>query len=158
MIVLKKIMVPTDGSDTSKEAMLYAVELAKSFKSTITLMMVADDRYLDWMGPAYFSNDMLEEIETNSIESAKKSLEEFWPNPTDNSYQIKTVVVKGNPVDEIINYAKTEEVDMIVMGTHGRTGVSHMMLGSVAEKIVRLARCPVLTVKHNRDWVESHIV
>ena len=147
MVQLKKILVPTDGSDTSKSAMQYAVELAKSFQAKIILVMVADDRYLDWMGPAYFSTSMLEEIEKNTLEQAKKGLTDFWPSSLDASENITTLVIKGNPVDEIIDFAKREDIDMIVMGTHGRTGVSHMMIGSVAEKVVRLSPCPVLTVK-----------
>ena len=147
MIQLKKIMVPTDGSETSKEAMRYALELAKPFQATITLMMVADDRNLDWMGPAYFPEKMLNEIEKNTIEQAKRALKEFWPTAADSPETIKTLVIKGNPVEEIIDCAKREKIHMIVMGTHGRTGISHMMLGSVAEKIVRLSPCPVLTVK-----------
>ncbi|MBF0280041.1 MAG: universal stress protein [SAR324 cluster bacterium] len=147
MIQLKKILVPTDGSGTSKAAMQYAMELAKSFKASITIVMVADDRYLDWMGPAYFSSSMLDEIESNTLEQAKKSLQEFWPDSADSTVEIKTLVIKGNPVEEIIEFVGREQMDMIVMGTHGRTGVSHMMIGSVAEKVVRLSPCPVLTVK-----------
>ena len=148
MAAIKKIMVPTDGSDTSKEAMVYAGALANAFHASITILIVADDQYLDWIGPAHFTIEMMKQIEENSIEQARKVLDDF---EVDSSLKnVKKEIRQGIPFQEIIDYAKNEQMDMIVMGTHGRKGVSHMMMGSVAEKVVRLAPCPVLTVKKEK--------
>ena len=147
MATIKKILIPTDGSDTSKEAMAYAAALAKSFQASVTLLIVADDQYLDWLGPAHFTIEMMKQIEENSVEQARRVLDELEIDAS--LKDVKKVVRRGVPFQEIVDCAKNEQMDMIVMGTHGRKGVSHMMMGSVAEKVVRLARCPVLTVKKN---------
>ena len=147
MATIKKILIPTDGSDTSKEAMAYAAALAKSFQASVTLLIVADDQYLDWLGPAHFTIEMMKRIEENSVEQARRVLDELEIDAS--LKDVKKVVRRGVPFQEIVDCAKNEQMDMIVMGTHGRKGVSHMMMGSVAEKVVRLARCPVLTVKKN---------
>ncbi len=147
MATIKKILIPTDGSDTSKEAMAYAAALAKSFQASVTLLIVADDQYLDWLGPAHFTIEMMKQIEENSVEQARRVLDELEIDAS--LKDVKKVVRRGVPFQEIVDCAKNEQMDMIVMGTHGRKGVSHMMMGSVAEKVVRLAQCPVLTVKKN---------
>ncbi len=148
MEAINKIMVPIDGSDTSKEAMVYAAALARAFHASVTILVVADDQYLDWIGPAHFTNEMMKQIDDNSIVQARKILDEF---EFDSSLkEVEKVVRRGVPFQEIIDYASSEQVDMIVMGTRGRKGVPHLMMGSVAEKVVRLAPCPVLTVKKEK--------
>lgn len=152
MIQLNAILVPTDGSEYAHKAMIYALEFAKQFKSTVHVLMVADDRtlrLLEWeYVPVNLLSDMESMIEKQTRESLEKFVQEF-PN-----FSLKMKVLKGDPVHEIVNYAKEQNIDMIIMGTHGRSGLNHMLVGSTTEKVMRHAPCPVLTVKpHQHDMV-----
>ena len=143
MVTLKKILCPVDHSECSYLALKYAISLALKDEAKLYLMHVIDSRVYDT--EIYkFSPHKLSEIDESKIrEDLMKSL----PEGTTDVLEVETLVVKGVPFNEIINAATEINVDIIVIGTHGRTGLSHVMLGSVAEKVVRKSLCPVLTVR-----------
>ncbi|TVM00128.1 MAG: universal stress protein [Candidatus Brocadia sp. WS118] len=143
MIVLKKILCPVDHSECSYLALKYAISLALKDEAKLYLMHVIDIRLYDT--EIYkFSPYKLNEIDLTKIrEDLMKSL----PEGTLDVLEIETIVVKGVPFHEIINAAAAIDADLVVIGTHGRTGLSHAVMGSVAEKVVRKAPCPVLTVR-----------
>jgi len=143
MIVLKKILCPVDHSECSYLALKYAISLALKDEAKLYLMHVIDTRLYDT--EIYkFSPYKLNEIDMNKIrENLMKSL----PEGTTDVLEVETIVVKGVPFNEIINAASEIGADLVVIGTHGRTGLSHVVMGSVAEKVVRKAPCPVLTVR-----------
>ncbi|HHT9110926.1 MAG TPA: universal stress protein [Candidatus Brocadiaceae bacterium] len=143
MIVLKKILCPVDHSECSYLALKYAISLALKDKAKLYLMHVVDTRLYDT--EIYkFSPYQLQESDVYKIrEDLMKSL----PEGTSDVLAVETIVVKGVPFQEIISTVKEIGADIIVIGTHGRTGLSHIMMGSVAEKVVRKASCPVLTVR-----------
>jgi len=143
MVTLKKILCPVDHSECSYLALKYAISLALKDEAKLYLMHVVDSRLYDT--EIYkFSPHKLNEIDESKIrEDLMKSL----PEGTTDVLEVETLVVKGVPFNEIINAATEINVDIIVIGTHGRTGLSHVMLGSVAEKVVRKSLCPVLTVR-----------
>jgi nucleotide-binding universal stress UspA family protein len=143
MVTLKKILCPVDHSECSYLALKYAISLALKDEAKLYLMHVIDSRLYDT--EIYkFSPHKLSEIDESKIrEDLMKSL----PEGTTDVLEVETLVVKGVPFNEIINAATEINVDIIVIGTHGRTGLSHVMLGSVAEKVVRKSLCPVLTVR-----------
>lgn len=143
MVTLKKILCPVDHSECSYLALKYAISLALKDEAKLYLMHVIDSRLYDT--EIYkFSPHKLSEIDESKIrEDLMKSL----PEGTTDVLEVETIVVKGVPFNEIINAATEINVDLIVIGTHGRTGLSHVMLGSVAEKVVRKSLCPVLTVR-----------
>ena len=143
MVTLKKILCPVDHSECSYLALKYAISLALKDEAKLYLMHVIDSRLYDT--EIYkFSPHKLNEIDESKIrEDLMKSL----PEGTTDVLEVETLVVKGVPFNEIINAATEINVDIIVIGTHGRTGLSHVMLGSVAEKVVRKSLCPVLTVR-----------
>lgn len=143
MIVLKKILCPVDHSECSYLALKYAISLALKDEAKLYLMHVIDTRLYDT--EIYkFSPYKLDEIDMNKIhEDLIKSL----PEGTMDVLEVETIVIKGIPFHEIINAATEIGADLIVIGTHGRTGLSHVVMGSVAEKVVRKASCPVLTVR-----------
>ena len=143
MIVLKKILCPVDHSECSYLALKYAISLALKDEAKLYLMHVIDTRLYDT--EIYkFSPYKLDEIDMNKIhEDLIKSL----PEGTMDVLEVETIVIKGIPFHEIINAATEIGADLIVIGTHGRTGLSHVVMGSVAEKVVRKAPCPVLTVR-----------
>jgi nucleotide-binding universal stress UspA family protein len=143
MISLEKILCPIDHSDGSKEALKYAVSFAMKNEAKLYLLHVIDirsfDESIDTMA-AQIPND-------ETIKQLKTKLLECVPEEIRSDMQIEALVVQGIPFAEIISIAKGNNVDMIVMGTHGRTGIAHIMIGSVSEKVVRKAHCPVLTVR-----------
>jgi nucleotide-binding universal stress UspA family protein len=145
MINLKKILCPIDHSDGSKEALKYAVSFAMKNEAKLYLLHVIDirsfDESIDTMA-AQIPND-------ETIKQLKTKLLECIPEEIRSDMQIEALVVQGIPFAEIISIAKGNNVDMIVMGTHGRTGLAHIMIGSVSEKVVRKAHCPVLTVRQS---------
>lgn len=149
--LLKKILVPTDNSENSREAFRYAIGLAEKFQSKIHVLYVIDMGYLE-QGYMYESNphrSPVLDLEEHLLEEKTRETEEFIDKSTKNKkgLDIEMSIKRGRPFVEIIATAREKEVDLIVMGTHGRTGLSHAFMGSVAEKVVRKSPCPVLTIK-----------
>ena len=143
MVTLKKILCPVDHSECSYLALKYAISLALKDEAKLYLMHVIDSRLYDT--EIYkLSPYKLNEIDESRI---RTDLMKSLPEGTTDVLEVETIVVKGVPFNEIINASTEINVDLIVIGTHGRTGLSHVMLGSVAEKVVRKATCPVLTVR-----------
>lgn len=142
MIRLSKILVPTDFSQHSANAVRYGAELAAKFGADLHLLhCVEQTPILYGEGGAWISPETIVELQA----AADKQLQEV---PVDvDGVNVVRKCVDGHPFVEVIRYAKSEETDLIVMGTHGRGAIAHLLLGSVAEKVVRKAPCPVLTVR-----------
>ncbi len=140
MINLKKILCPIDYSDCSKEALKYAVSYTIKNKAKLYLLHVIDTSAYD---------ESLDTMVDEIIKQHKTRLLEYVPEETRNDMKIEALVVQEIPFAGIINVAKKNKIDMIVMGTHGRTGIAHILIGSVAEKVVRQAPCSVLTVRQS---------
>ncbi len=143
MISLKKILCPIDHSDCSKEALKYAVSLAMKDEAKLLLLHVIDIRSFS-EGLDAMSKPLPDE---ETLEQLKVKLLDCIPEEIRDDMDIEAIVTQGIPFAEIISTAKEKDIDMVVIGSHGRTGLSHMMLGSVSEKVVRKAPCPVLTVR-----------
>ncbi len=136
---VQHILVPIDFSADAETALDQAIELAKQFKARLTLMNViyfpvAADVNLS----AYYG-----EVEAG----AKQGMTTYEERVKAAGVSVDTVLVNGTPFREIVETAKTQQVDLIVMGTHGRTGMQHLLIGSVAERVVRLAPCPVMVTR-----------
>ncbi len=140
----RKILVPVDFSSGAEQALDYAIELAKIFSSHLTLLHVIDSLALS-LSPAesILPPSVWQELEASTAES----MEKCYQRVQDAGIQGETLITHGAPFDIIIHTAKAREVDLIVMGTHGRTGLAHALVGSVAEKVVRLSDCPVLVTR-----------
>ena len=146
MINLKKILVPTDFSECSGVALQYACSLADAFGASIHLFHVLEDPYVHgWTGEGYVPN--LASFRDGMARDAAERIRKVLSAEDMVKYSVKTSSKFGSPFLEILRYAKEEEVDLIVMGTHGRGPVAHVLMGSVAERVVRKAPCPVLTVR-----------
>lgn len=149
MIAMKKILFPTDLSDAAGEAQLYACSLAEQYKAELHILSVVQDITLvspDPSNPWVIPASSLDEVKTSVAQALEKIPDAKWSA----GKTIVRSVRSGVPFLEIIRYAKEQSVDLIVIGTHGRTGLAHVLLGSVAEKVVRKAPCPVLTI-HPKD-------
>ena len=145
MATYRRILVPTDFSDTSRFAVSRACALARRFDAEIHLVHVLP--LLD-LGP----------VATDMPAVSRMDLEERWVRAARDeldalaresrvTIRVTSEVTRGHPYVEIVRYARAHETDLVVMGTHGRGAVEHMLLGSVAERVVRKAPCPVLTVR-----------
>lgn len=141
MITLRRILVPTDFSEYSGEAIGYACALADKFEAELHLLHVLESQISST--PIFAGGLALNPIVNESREAAEKALVQTAPERA-----AVRATAEGPPFLEILRYAKDNNIDLIVMGTHGRAGLAHVMLGSVAERVVRKSTCPVMTVRH----------
>lgn len=157
MIALKKVLVATDFSEAADAALAYGRELARQFGAELHVLHVADDVYVRLGGDAYVA--VLPELQQDVENQAKQRLAELLIDNDKNPLPVKSAVVTASATAlAIVDYATESNVDLIVVGTHGRGAVAHLLLGSVAERVVRTARCPVLTVRHpERDFVQPDV-
>lgn len=140
---VKKILVAVDYSDSSDAAMIYAATLAREFDAEIHLVHIYDPPYTNI--DAGFSGSIIpEEIPPVDMEAEKARLDLVSPGK---GTRFLHAFVVGFPVEELVRYAKEQNVDLVVMGTHGRTGLTRLLMGGVAEGVVRSSPCPVLTIK-----------
>ncbi|MEN8257479.1 MAG: universal stress protein [Thermodesulfobacteriota bacterium] len=144
MITIKTILVPIDFSDNAEHVMEYALSVAQQFKASILLCFVAQlyNDYSDFFIPQMPVVAIEEEIDKAAKERMHSFTETF-----SNETKIEECVLIGNVAHEILHLAEKREVDLIVMGTHGYQGIEKILFGSVAEKVVKMAPCAVLTVK-----------
>lgn len=153
MIALKNILVATDFGEASDAALAYGRELARTFKATLHVLHVADDVYVRLGGDAYVA--VLPELQRDIEQAAHTSLENLIGAPAPGEPTVKkAVLTSSSTAAAIVQYAKDADIDLIIVGTHGRGTMAHLLMGSVAERIVRTAPCPVLTVRHpEHDFV-----
>jgi nucleotide-binding universal stress UspA family protein len=149
MIALKKILVATDFSELSAVALSYGCDLGRLFDAEVHVLHVVDDLGARLCGlPGGYAGDLgrlRADMEQTALEQIDARLE------TDSRHLLRTqsvVRTSLSPAETILAYARDAKIDCIVMGTHGRGGVAHLVMGSVAERVVRLAPCPVLTIRH----------
>lgn len=142
---IKTVLFPTDFSNGARAAMDYALSLAKDYNARLILLYVIQDISIaEWYIPSSISaTDLVEDMQ----KSAGKEMEKWGAEASSKVKDVEKMVVRGVPFVEIIRTAKEKKADMIVIGTHGRTGIDHMLFGSTAEKVVRKSPCPVLTVR-----------
>jgi len=146
MITIKKILCPIDFSDFALYALNYAVSFAKQYKAKLLILHVVDVFIHD---PAYLAPDVPDRSMFDDFEKkARARLEEVVEKSIPAGIETEVIVRAGRAFAEIVRAAKEKEADMIVIATHGRSGLSHAMFGSTAEKVVRKAPCPVLSIKH----------
>lgn len=147
MIQVKRILVPTDFSEHSEQAATYALELARRWNTEEVHCVHVSDIPADLLATsAYYmtgpSEQFVEQIRTESQKSLQTFAARHLPG-----VNVKTAFMEGRPFVEIIRYARDNQIDLIVIATHGRSGIKHALFGSVAEKVIRKASCPVLVVK-----------
>jgi len=154
MLPITKILCPTDFSEPSYKALEAANELARHFNAEIILIHILSPVFI--YPAAAFTPGLAKTSERSGVERdemAYKSLSMTLKEKVSDSIKSRSIMAKGNPAEEIARCAKEEKVDAIIIGTHGFTGWRHLILGSVAEKVVRLASCPVITIPAHRTAV-----
>jgi len=146
MIKMSKILYPTDFSDLSLVALNYAKSFALQYGAELHCIHVLDDAYQYWLmlGPDGVPagpdpQQVQQAVQGQMAEFARKHLSDIP--------QVVTKIITGRPFVEIVQYARDQEIDMIVIASHGRSGLKHVLMGSVAERVVRKSPCPVLSVR-----------
>jgi nucleotide-binding universal stress UspA family protein len=148
MLPYKKILCPIDFSEPSYEALKAANELAEHFQATLYLMHVIQ--------PIPALQSPMKEFNVAVYQSelekaAQQSLDTTIGEKTSKSVRLHPIIAHGDAANEVLNAVKKEKIDLLVIATHGRTGLTHLVFGSVAEKVVRHAPCPVLTIRVGED-------
>ena len=146
MISLKKILFATDFSDCARVAQDYAVALAEQFQSELHVVHVLADVMMMMPEPGS-ALSLPQNYLVDLKQEAERALNKVFTPEQAKDRRAVLALRMGNPFIEIVKYAEEANIDLIVVGTHGRSGLGHLFLGSVAEKIVRKAKCPVLTVR-----------
>jgi len=146
MLSFNVILVPTDFSDHSLRALSYAIGLAEKYGAEIKILYVNEPALqvsdMAWVGVDERS------LKNEHVKEARRNLERIVREKIPSDLPSAAEVRNGDAVDEIIQFADDVNADVIVMATHGRSGLSHILMGSTAEQVIRKASCPVLTLKH----------
>lgn len=143
-VLVQRILFPTDFSEPAKEAQQYAITLAEQVGAELHILHVVPQA-IDYSGIAspYAAPQDDTDLQLNL---ANERLSKLVDPVSAGKLSIRRTAVVGMAVEEILRYADAQQIDLIVVGTHGHTGLSRLLIGSVAEKVVRLSYCPVLTV------------
>ncbi len=146
----KKVLFPVDLSEVSPRLAPWVRELADILDAEVHLLFVA--RRLEHFAAVYVANQSIESFEQQIVQGAEQGLEEFVKNHFEarGFDRCVTRVILGDAAEEILEYARSQGIDMIIMGTHGRKGLERVLFGSVADRVVKMATVPVLTVNPYR--------
>jgi nucleotide-binding universal stress UspA family protein len=145
MKTFEKILTAIDFSENSEHAFDYALTLSLQFRSELTILHVINEP-VDLRG-FYVPHISFEQLEKEIADGAEKMMGRFCTTKMGDFTRYQTSIVSGIPYEEIIKKAKEIGASLIVLGTHGRTGLDHLIFGSTAERVVRSASCPVLTIR-----------
>jgi nucleotide-binding universal stress UspA family protein len=155
MLNLKKILYPTDFSEYSMAALPYAVGLTKQNDAELYCLHVVEMPQEEYLTSEYMVSLKVPHVpEDKILRTVRARLERFVAENLSEMEKVTSRVLIGTPFVEIIRYAKEQSINLIVIGTHGHSALSAMLLGSVAEKVVRKAPCPVLAVRHPQHKFE----
>lgn len=139
----ERILVPTDGSDATREAVQQAVDLAAEHGATVHALYVVNSASFAGLP----MDSSWENVSAMLSEEGTAALDDVAAIAERRDVAVERELADGNPAREIVRYAEDEDCDLVVMGTHGRGGIDRLLLGSVAEKVVRSSTVPVLTVR-----------
>ena len=153
MILIKNVLVATDFSEPSTAALNYGREIARTFNASLHVLHVADNLTFQYGIEGY--STLLPEMQQDVEASARKQLDTLITEEDRVALRAQPAVITAvMKAAAIVGYASDRQVDLIVIGTHGRGAIGHVLMGSVAERVVRTATCPVLTVHHpEREFV-----
>ncbi len=150
MFMPKKILVPIDFSVYSDNALKQAIDIAKQYKAQIYLLHVIDDGFRQ-CGIDYCLDEVIvQEIVNKSIKNAKDNLQKEAKKITDDNGKIEVIydAVRGIPYEEIIKEQEDKGIDLIVIASHGKTGIMRNLVGGVVDKVMKRAKCPILLVRN----------
>lgn len=141
---INKLLVPVDFSDNSQKILRTAAELAQRFKAELSVVFVAQ-RFDDYSG-FFVPHEPVAQFEEEIVRSAEEKMKNFIQESLAADTPVSTRVLTGDVAETIVDYAAQIGIDLIVMGTHGYKGLERVLFGSVAEKVIKTAPCPVLSI------------
>ena len=148
MIEIKKILFPLDLTENSSKILPYVLSVSEKYDSMIYLLHVVQD--LNKWGKLYVPHPSMDKFQDEATEVAKKAMDTVCENQLQSCPNFQKRVVSGDTADEILKVIESEDIDLLIMGTHGRKGLEHMFFGSVAEKVVKKSPAPVLVINPSK--------
>lgn len=151
MVEVKKILFPIDLTQNSSKILPYVLSAAEKYNSSIYLLHVFEDsRSLGTEHVDDIPHDHLEKHKQRALKEAEKTMDRVCEEQLQGCPHFEKRIVKGNPTMEILRMVESEDIDLVIMGTHGRGGIGHLVMGSVAENVVKAAPVPVLIIDPNK--------
>ena len=144
MIGIKKILFPLDLTENSSKVLPYVLSISEKYNSQVYLLHVVQD--LNKWGKLYVPHPSMDKFQNEANECAKKEMDKICEKELQSCPNFQKSVVSGDAVDEILKVIESEGIDLLIMGTHGRKGLEHVIFGSVAENVVKKSPVPVLTI------------
>jgi nucleotide-binding universal stress UspA family protein len=144
MIEIKKILFPLDLTENSSKILPYVLSVSEKYNSQIYLLHVVQD--LNKWGKLYVPHPSMDKFQEEAIKNAKKAMDKICENQLQSCPNFQKRVVSGDTVDEILKIIEPESIDLVIMGTHGRKGLEHVIFGSVAENVIKKSPVPVLSI------------
>ena len=144
MIEIKKILFPVDLTENSSKILPYVLSISEKYDSLIYLLHVVQD--LNRWGKLYVPHPSMDKFQEEAIEGAKKAMDKVCEDQLQSCPNFQKRVVSGDTVDEILKVIESEEIDLLIIGTHARKGLEHTIFGSVTEKVVKQSPVPVLVI------------
>ena len=141
---LKKILFPYDLSENAAKILPYVLSISEAYNSTIYLLHVVHDLH-KW-GKAYIPHPSMDVFQKEALEGAEKAMDRVCEEQLQSCPSLERRVVSGDPATEIVKTIEAEDIDLVIMGTHGRKGLENIIFGSVAENVVKKSPAPVLTI------------
>jgi nucleotide-binding universal stress UspA family protein len=148
MVEIKKILFPIDLTENSSKILPYVLSVAEKYNSTIYLLHVVQD-LLRW-GHLYVPHSSMVEFQKEALEGAERAMDEICEKQLHSCPNFQRRVVSGEPAADILKTIELENIDLLIMGTHGRKGLEHTIFGSVAENVVKKSPVPVLVINPYR--------
>lgn len=144
MMEIKKILFPHDLSENASKVIPYVVSVAEAYNSKIYVLHVVHD--LQKWGKVYIPHASMDLLQQEAVEAAEKEMDKMGKDQFRGCSNIQTKVVSGDPAGEILRTIGSEGIDLVIIGTHGRKGLEHIVFGSVAETVVKKSPVPVMSI------------
>ena len=144
MTEIKRILFPDDFSENASKILQYVLSISEAYNSTIYLLHVVQD--LHRWGKVYIPHTSMDVFQKEALEGAEKAMDRVCEEQLEGRTNLQRRIVSGDPATEILKTIEAEDIDLVIMGTHGRKGLEHVILGSVAENVVKKSSAPVMTV------------
>ena len=148
---VKNILVPVDYSESGDAAMAYAESLAREYGAEMHLVHVYEQTFA-YVDAGFAGAPVPADVQPADLKEEEAKLEQITPA---GDIKFRRAFLVGSPTDDLVKYAKDNKIDLVVMGTHGRTGLTRLLMGSVAEGVVRRSPCPVLTIKQPAEKLQG---
>ena len=143
MVKVNKILFPCDFSENVSKVLPYVLSIARKYDSQVYIVYVND---LQRWGGQFIPQTTVDRLQQDALVAAEEAMEQMCEEEMQSCPSFKRMIVAGDPATEILKLVKSEDIDMVIMGTHGRKGVEHAIFGSVAENVVKKSSVPVLVV------------